>query len=46
MYLDPMTGSIVLQVVAAGFIAAMTSIRQVRRWIMNSLRSLFSRRRA
>ena len=32
-YLDPITGSIVLQVLAAGIIAAMATLRRTRMWI-------------
>ena len=31
-YLDPITGSIVLQVLAAGFVAAMATFRRTREW--------------
>ena len=37
-YLDPITGSIVLQVLAAGFIAAMATFRRTRTWIAGLFR--------
>ena len=37
-YLDPITGSIVLQVLAAGFIAAMATFRRTRVWIAGLFR--------
>jgi hypothetical protein len=41
-YLDPITGSIVLQVLAAGFLAAMATYRKFREWVAG----LFRRRTA
>ena len=37
-YLDPITGSIVLQVLAAGFLAAMASYRRFRVWVAGLFR--------
>ena len=37
-YLDPITGSIVLQVVAAGFIAAMATFHRARVWVAGLFR--------
>ena len=37
-YLDPITGSIVLQVLAAGFIAAMATFHRTRVWIAGLFR--------
>jgi hypothetical protein len=41
-YLDPITGSIVLQVLAAGFVAGMATFRRTREWFAG----LFRRRTA
>lgn len=38
-YLDPISGSIILQILAAGFLAAAATLRRSRNW----LSSLFSR---
>lgn len=37
-YLDPITGSIVLQVLAAGFVAAMATFRRTREWFAGLFR--------
>jgi len=37
-YLDPITGSIVLQVVAAGFVATMATFHRTRVWIAGLFR--------
>lgn len=37
-YLDPITGSIVLQILAAGFIAAMATFRRARVWVAGLFR--------
>ena len=37
-YLDPITGSIVLQVLAAGFLAAMATYRRFREWVAGLFR--------
>lgn len=39
-YLDPITGSIVLQVLAAGFLAAAATFRRSREWIVGVVRRL------
>jgi hypothetical protein len=36
-YLDPITGSLVLQVLAAGFLAATATFRRSREWIAGLL---------
>lgn len=38
-YLDPISGSIILQVLAAGFLAAAATFRRSRQWLSD----LFSR---
>lgn len=43
-YLDPITGSIVLQVVAAGFLAAAATFRKSREWISGAVRRITGRR--
>jgi hypothetical protein len=44
-YIDPLSGSIVFQVLAAGFFAAYLSIKRFRDYLRGSLRSLVSRLR-
>lgn len=39
-YLDPITGSVVLQILAAGFLAAIATFRKSRDWLTNWLRRL------
>lgn len=39
-YLDPVTGSIVLQVLAAGFLAAAATFRKSRDWFREMLKHL------
>ena len=39
-YLDPITGSIVLQVLAAGFIAAAATFRRSREWFADLISRL------
>ena len=39
-YLDPITGSIVLQVLAAGFLAAAATFRRSREWLAGFVRRL------
>lgn len=39
-YIDPLTGSIVLQVLAAAFLAATAAFRRFRRWVTLPLRKL------
>ena len=39
-YLDPITGSIVLQVLAAGFLAAAATFRKSRDWISGVVRRI------
>lgn len=41
-YLDPVTGSIVLQVLAAGFLAAAATFRRSRQWVSDLVRKLTS----
>jgi hypothetical protein len=43
-YIDPLSGSIVLQVLAAGLMAATLSIRRLRDWLKGLLQSAFRRR--
>lgn len=42
-YIDPLSGSIVFQVLAAGFMAAYLSFSRFRRYVGSSLRSIFYR---
>lgn len=42
-YLDPITGSIVLQVLAAGFLAAAATFRKSREWIVGVFARLTKR---
>lgn len=39
-YLDPITGSIVLQIIAAGFLAAAATFRRSREWFAGLFRRL------
>ena len=41
MYLDPTTGSMVLQVIAAGAISAMAMVGRVRETVKSFFRSVF-----
>jgi hypothetical protein len=43
-YLDPITGSLVLQVLAAGFLAAAATFRRSREWFAGLLNRLAKRR--
>jgi hypothetical protein len=43
-YIDPLSGSIVLQVLAAGLMAATLSIRRFRDWLKDLVQSAFRRR--
>lgn len=43
-YIDPLSGSVVLQVLAAGLMAATLSMRRFRDWAKELLRSVFRRR--
>jgi hypothetical protein len=45
MYIDPTTGSLVLQVVAAGVISAMAMVTRVREAAKSFFRSLVARGR-
>ncbi len=45
MYIDPAAGSLILQLLAAGLIAAGASIRRVRESVQSFFRSVFSRGR-
>ena len=42
-YIDPLSGSIVLQVLAAGLMAATLSFRRFRDWLKDLLQSAFRR---
>ena len=42
-YLDPITGSIVLQILAAGFLAAAATFRKSREWIAGLLSRMTKR---
>jgi hypothetical protein len=42
-YIDPLSGSIVLQVLAAGLMAATLSVRRLRNWVKGLLGSAFRR---
>jgi len=42
-YIDPLSGSIVLQVLAAGLMAATLSVRRLRNWLKRLLGSAFRR---
>lgn len=44
-YIDPLSGSIVLQVVAAGLMAATLSVRRLRNWLKGLLELAFRRRK-
>jgi hypothetical protein len=43
MYIDPAAGSIILQVVAAGVLAATVSIRSAREAVKRAVRTMFGR---
>jgi hypothetical protein len=43
-YIDPLSGSIVLQVLAAGLMAASLTIRRFREWLKRVARSVFRQR--
>lgn len=44
-YLDPITGSIILQVLAAGFLAAAATFRRSREWMSEFFKKLTAGRR-
>lgn len=44
MYIDPAAGSLLIQVIAAGVVSALALAKGVRRSLMMSIKSLFSRR--
>lgn len=44
-YLDPITGSIVLQVLAAGFLAAAATFRRSRLWVAELFKKLTAGRK-
>ena len=44
-YLDPITGSIILQVLAAGFLAAAATFRRSREWMSEFFRKLTAGRK-
>lgn len=44
-YLDPITGSIILQVLAAGFLAAMATFRRSREWVSELFKKLTAGRK-
>jgi hypothetical protein len=43
MYIDPAAGSLILQLVAAGFFAALASIKRVRESVRRLFQTLFGR---
>jgi len=43
MYIDPAAGSLILQLVAAGFFAALASIKRVRESVRRRFQTLFGR---
>jgi len=45
MYIDPAAGSLILQVLAAGILAAMATIKSARESVKRLLRELFGRRK-
>lgn len=45
VYIDPTTGSLMLQVLAAGVLAVAAGVRSARESAMRLLRGLFGRRR-
>lgn len=45
MYIDPATGSLMLQVLAAGVLAVAAGVRSARETALRLLRGLFGRRR-
>jgi hypothetical protein len=45
MYIDPGTGSLILQVLAAGVLAVAASVRSARESAKRLLRGLFGRRK-
>jgi hypothetical protein len=44
MYIDPAAGSLILQLIAAGVLAAATTMTRVRTAISGFVRSIFARR--
>lgn len=44
MYIDPGTGSLVLQVLAAGFLAFAAGVKSARESVKRAVRRLFGRR--
>jgi len=42
-YIDPVSGSIILQVLAAGLLAASLTIKNWRAWVVRTVRGMFSR---
>ena len=45
MYIDPAAGSMIFQIIAAGALAAASTVRGVRTAVRDFFRNLFSRRR-
>ena len=46
MYIDPTSGSLLLQVLAAGILSAVATIGRLRNAVVSFVRSVFTRRRA
>jgi hypothetical protein len=44
MYIDPAAGSMILQVIAAGVVSVLALARNVRRNLVQGIKSLFTRR--
>ena len=45
-YIDPVSGSIILQVLAAGLLAASLTHKRWRAWVGRTVRGMISRRRS
>ena len=45
MYIDPAAGSLILQVIIAGLLAVITTVKSMRDSVMRVLRGLFGRRK-
>jgi hypothetical protein len=45
MYIDPAAGSLILQVLAAGILAVMASVKSARERVKRLLQGLFGRRK-
>jgi hypothetical protein len=44
MYIDPAAGSMILQVLAAGLVSVLALAKNIRRGVVQGLKSLFARR--